>query len=636
MTRRIQDDGFRDLPDELRERKRIIRSELNKRTLWFVRLRWWVPPCILAATEMGRAGWLEFAAGPVRGVALFILAYNALLHLFGRRIREGSGASRAAVQRFTVAQVALDYAAMFLLIHFTGGAASPFIFFFIFHVVFAAILLTPGAAYGFAALAAGGMFAVGFAEYLGLLAHHGLLFRGRSIDLAAQPIHMAVELLFFSASVFVTAFFATTVMGMLRKRILALAAVSDRLGTLNDRLGGLFAMIRAAGGTRELAKVLAIATSELARVMGVKATSVKLLSEDGKFLRYAAVHGLPPELVRDRAVEVDRSPLNRRIVEGEPFVTGSLTQREMFQFGEDLAAARVRSVLFAPLVVEERVIGILGAYCERPGRFGPDEVEFLRLAAGLVAIAVDNARAYEAGDRLLAERSRFMLRLAHNLRAPLAATCNILDVVREGYLGELNDAQREHLRRVDRRARSMIELVGELMALGQAKEEGGPGMVRQLLDLSVVAGRLERTFQDEAARRGIHFTVAAEGEIPAVRGDPRRIEQAFENLISNAIKYTPPAGRVEVVLGRQAGGAARIQVIDTGIGIPEAAKPRLFSEFFRAENAKAMEEVGTGLGLAIVKDTVEQHGGRISVESAEGIGTTFTVQLPAARPEETA
>ncbi len=95
--------------------------------------------------------------------------------------------------------------------------------------------------------------------------------------------------------------------------------------------------------------------------MDVQAISVKLLSEDGKFLRYAAAHGLPPDFM-NRVVELEKSPLNRRVIEGEPFVTGRVTQREWFQFGEDLSAARLQSVQFVPLIVENRVIGILGAY----------------------------------------------------------------------------------------------------------------------------------------------------------------------------------------------------------------------------------------------------------------------------------
>jgi len=97
-------------------------------------------------------------------------------------------------------------------------------------------------------------------------------------------------------------------------------------------------------------------------------------------------------------------------------VSGHVTERELFQFGEDLDAAHLKSVQFVPLIVEKRVIGILGAYSTRPERFGRDELDFFRQAAGLVAIAIENARAYEAIEHLIQERSRFMNRVAHNLR----------------------------------------------------------------------------------------------------------------------------------------------------------------------------------------------------------------------------
>ena len=98
-------------------------------------------------------------------------------------------------------------------------------------------------------------------------------------------------------------------------------------------------------------------------------------------------------------VEVAKSPLNRRVIEGEPFVTGRVTHRERFQFGEDLEAAHLQSVQFVPFIVEDRVIGILGAYSTRPEQFGPDDLNFFRQAAGLVAIAIENARAYEAIEK---------------------------------------------------------------------------------------------------------------------------------------------------------------------------------------------------------------------------------------------
>jgi len=627
MTQAAKNAGLRNLPEEIHRRKRIILGELKDRTLWFVRLRWWVPPSIAAGTGVAWLIGVQFAAPALFLVALFILAYNILFHLKSRRIAADPAGQTEFLRRFTYWQVGLDYASMFLLIHFTGGAASPFIFFFIFHIIFASILLPSRSAYGFAGLVAAGMGLIAAAEYLGWIPHHALGFRGQAINLANQPFHVTVELSFFAASVFITAFSTTAIMRMLRKRILDLADLSEAVTTLNSQFHSLYAMVQAIGSEKRLDQVLRIVTSELAAVMEVAGISVKLLSQDGKQLRYAAVHGLPPEFLKGKVVEVEKSPLNRRIIEGEPFVTGHLTEREMFQFGEELVTAGLKSVLFVPLTVEKRVIGILGAYCVRPERFGEPEVDFFRLAAGLVAIALDNARAYEAVENLVRDRSWFMMRVAHNLRAPLAATLSILEVVRDGYLGELNEAQQEHLRRIDRRARSMITLINEILNLAQSR-----GEKRRLnyseVDLATLAGRIQRTFQDEAADKRLNFSVTVAEGLPEIRGDRDMIEQMLENLISNAIKYTPEGGRVGVAFSLGTDHDVRIEVSDNGIGIPQADRSRLFTEFYRGENARAVEETGTGLGLAIVKEVVNQHAGRILVESEEKLGTIFVVHLP--------
>ena len=116
---------------------------------------------------------------------------------------------------------------MFLLIHFSGGAASPLIFFFIFHIIFASILLPPRSAYVFSVLVAAGMGAIALTEYLGWIPHHPLLFQGKSINLVKQPFHMMVALGFFAASVFITAFSTTAIMRMLRKRIRDLGELSE-------------------------------------------------------------------------------------------------------------------------------------------------------------------------------------------------------------------------------------------------------------------------------------------------------------------------------------------------------------------------------------------------------------------------
>ncbi len=618
-------------PEDFSQRKRIILRELKDRSLWFVRLRWWVPPFIVAGILAARFLGLEFALPQLMLVAAFVLVYNIIFSVLGRRLPEDLVREERRCHRFAYWQAALDYAAMFLLIHFSGGAASPLIFFFIFHIIFASILLPPRSAYVFSVLVAAGMGAIALTEYLGWIPHHPLLFQGKSINLVKQPFHMMVALGFFAASVFITAFSTTAIMRMLRKRIRDLGELSESVSILNNRLQSLFAVIQAIGSVQRLDQVLPVVTGELGSVMEVKGISVKLLSEDGRFLRYAAAYGLPEDFTPGKEVEVEKSPLNRRVIEGEPYVTGQVTAKELFQFGEALAAAQIRSVLFVPLTVDDRVIGILGAYCVRPDRFGTEDVDFFRMAGGLVAIALENARAYEAIEKLIQERSWYMMRVTHNLRAPLAAMLSMLEVVRGGYLGELNDQQRDYLRRLDRRSRTMLSLINELMTLAENRSEKGEG-VREPVDPVVVANRIRRTFQDEAAEKRVDFKLVVPEDLPPIQGDAGMLEQMLENLVSNALKYTPSEGCVSVSFAR-ANQTLRIEVSDTGIGIPRADRARLFDDFFRAENAKAVEAHGTGLGLAIVKGIVDKHGGRIMVESEEGFGSIFVVHFPIMRQE---
>lgn len=612
-------------PEDLRHRRRIILRELRERAFWFVRLRWWVSPFIVAGTLAASLLGFQFAAVPLLGVAAFVFAYNVCFALLGRRLPEDP-LLEGRFHRFAYEQVALDYAAMFLLIHFTGGVASPLIFFFIFHIIFTSILLPPRSAYGFSALVVAGMGLIAGAETVGWIPHRPIVFRGMSVDLAQKPFHMAVALGFFAASVFITAFSTTAIMRVLRRRIRDLGNLSESVSVLNDKLQSLFSMIQAVGSVQRLDQLLPLVTGELGRVMAVKGISVKLLSEDGRFLRYTAAYGLPEEFTRDKQVEVEKSPLNRRVMDGEPFVTGQVTAKELFQFGEALEAAQIRSVLFVPLTVEDRVIGILGAYCVRPDRFGPEEVEFFRLAAGLVAIALENTRAYEAVEKLVQERSWYMMRVTHNLRAPLAAMLSMIDLIRGGYLGEVNDEQREYLRRLDRRSRSMLSMINELMTLAENRSEKAR-VVREPVDPVMIGNRIRRTFSDEAAAKPVEFKVVVPEGLSPIQGDPVLIEQMLENLVSNALKYTPAEGRVTVSFAR-ANHTLRIEVSDTGIGIPQADRSRLFQDFFRAENAKAVDAEGTGLGLAIVKEIVDKHGGRIMVESEEGFGSIFVVHLP--------
>jgi signal transduction histidine kinase len=135
-------------------------------------------------------------------------------------------------------------------------------------------------------------------------------------------------------------------------------------------------------------------------------------------------------------------------------------------------------------------------------------------------------------------------------------------------------------------------------------------------------------FRDEADRRGLRLEIDVEEDLPPVDSGADLLEQVMENLVSNAIKYTPEGGTIQVAFKSSGPGSVQLIVTDTGIGIPTQEQEKLFHEFFRASNAKKITSEGTGLGLVLVKQTVERHGGSLDLLSEEGRGTTVTIELP--------
>ncbi len=609
---------------------RIIPRIWGRRSFWQVRLRWWVPPAILLCAWIGRLLGYEYQYLPFVLIALSILAYNALLSTLVRRTGTDLDGGFSRKRSFTILEVALDYAAVFFLVYFTGGPASPLLFFFIFHVIFAGIQFKPGTAYLFAGISVVGIWLMVLLQNEGLLPAHPIAFRGALFDFWTRQGYMTLLLFSFTATVLTTAVVTSQIMRRLRNRVKRLSEVTRELNTMNDRLSSLYAMLRTVGSERYLEPILEIVTRELAESLGVAAVGVKLLSEDEQTLRYVAHFGLPEEFIEKNIVQLAHSPLNKAVVDGRPYVIGNVTEDDTLQFPADLKEAGIRSVVFAPLRVQDRVIGILGAYCYYVDRFDTQDTSYLRLAAELVAIAIENARAYESVEQLIDERSNFMLRVAHNMRAPLAGSLSQMELLRGGYTGEMDAKQAEILSRVDRRLRVLNQSIGELLTLARSREGGMdyPPVAYSPTDL---ADNVESLFRAKAKAKGLNMSVSMEDGLPLMASFGDLLPQVLENLVSNAIKYTPEGGEVKIRFEHSTDGAGvRLLVEDTGIGIPAKEQSQLFTEFFRASNARALEEEGTGLGLVLVKRTVDRLGGDLKLASEVGSGTTVRLRIPPA------
>jgi PAS domain S-box-containing protein len=258
-----------------------------------------------------------------------------------------------------------------------------------------------------------------------------------------------------------------------------------------------------------------------------------------------------------------------------------------------------------------------------------DVTEAIRAEAERERLLADLGSQNERLLELDSLKDEFIALVSHELRTPLTSIRGYLELLLEGEAGELTQEQQQFLGVVERNAHRLLHLVGDLLFLAQL-EAGKLNLEVGAVDLAAVASESVETARPLAEEKDVSLTLAT-GPVPLMAGDRGRVAQLLDNLVSNAIKFTPEGGRVDVRL-RGIDGDAVVEVRDTGFGIPADEQHRLFERFFRSSIASAQAIPGTGLGLAITKAIVEAHGGQIAVASQEGEGTTFKVTLPLGQP----
>jgi signal transduction histidine kinase len=226
-----------------------------------------------------------------------------------------------------------------------------------------------------------------------------------------------------------------------------------------------------------------------------------------------------------------------------------------------------------------------------------------------------------------AERMKddFFALVSHELRTPLTSIIGYLELVLEDESGRLEDDHRRYLEVVGRNASRLLRLVGDLLFVAQV-EAGTMSLEPGEVDLERLVAEALETATPRAEARSLVLE-ADVAPVPPLRGDRDRLGQVLDNLVTNAVKFTPPGGRIEV-RARAEDGVAVLEVADTGPGIPQEEQEHLFERFFRASSATAEAIPGVGLGLTIVKAITEAHGGSVALDSEVGIGTTFRVELP--------
>jgi signal transduction histidine kinase/outer membrane murein-binding lipoprotein Lpp len=531
---------------------------------------WWVP---------------GLATGPVLAVVApwAVIEIGVLLALYARGEDQLGPRPRLAL---VYGQLILDLVGLTLFLHFAGGSENPFALFYVFPVIVASALLAPAAALAFAALATLLYWALLAAEGYGWLPHYSL-----AILHGASMYRSGAYLLGQGAALAATCILAgvatTTLMEALRSRARELAESRERaegraaeLRSLNEELQGAYEEQR---HSRQHLDELYLELQQAYNRLEVRSANMSELNEQLR-LANAECKARREELVGVHAQMQE--------------AYGRLEARSdhMRELNEQLRAAN--------------------AECSR------QREQLAKLNSQLVQA---NAKLSALEDA----RAQFTLLVTHELRAPVAAIQSYLKLIIDGYVK--SDKVQETLEKAERRAMEQLALIADLLELGRIQSADARGKVEPV--------HIEQTLKEQvdsmaarAQERNIAIHIEVEPDLPAVLTNADQIRSVWNNLVSNAIKYNRDAGRVDIVLQRE-GDCLVGSVGDTGIGIPPEAMGRLFSEFFRADNAKAASRMGTGLGLSIVKEIIEHSGGRIVCESVLEKGTTFRFWLPVMAPE---
>ena len=358
--------------------------------------------------------------------------------------------------------------------------------------------------------------------------------------------------------------------------------------------------------------------------------TVSCFNEAGE-LRVMGSQGLSEDYFRHRTMNRYEPPIAKTVALKRPVVVENV--EELREVSANYAAWRsqdVCSIVTLPLVSEGEVYGVIGAGSRESRSYSQTEIEAMAILAAQAGAAITTARLFEQLREANRAKDEFLATLSHELRTPLTPILGWINMLKRFSLSDPLLSQ--GLDTIERNARQQAELINDLLDVTRIIS-GKIDMVRELIDLSELVTASVNQIRPQAEARSIDLDLSVSEESVLCFVDGVRVQQVLANLLTNAVKFTPEGGRVEVALLREAGtagdGWAVVEVSDSGIGMEPEFLRLVFERFTQADGGLSRRYGGLGLGLAISKALVELHGGEISAWSdGLGQGSRFKVRLP--------
>ena len=378
----------------------------------------------------------------------------------------------------------------------------------------------------------------------------------------------------------------------------------------------------------ELERVLDISLDHMMDALGLSMGLIGVfIEEEERSLYLMAQRGMPTEMGRYKRDpwNLDRGILGRVAKTGIPAWVNDLSQAQDYIPKNH----RTRSLIVIPISREDEIIGVIDLEHTDPDYFSSDDVAFVRLMASHAAIAIQNARLFARVREANDAKSEFMRIAAHELKTPMTSIKGYTKLLQMGAVGELSGKQTDFLNIVTNNVDRMDRLVQDLLDVSRI-EAGRIRLEIQDVQMSEVIDEVVTSVKAQVENKNLRLVVNIEN-LPELRADYRRMVQIVTNLVSNAYKYTPEGGEINIMAKPYQNGELQgvtVTVKDTGYGISEEDQTKLFTNFFRASDQNIRNEPGTGLGLSITKNMVESHGGELTFESELGQGSSFTFIMP--------
>jgi signal transduction histidine kinase len=407
-----------------------------------------------------------------------------------------------------------------------------------------------------------------------------------------------------------------------------------------DQLTALGEISQAVSSTLDVETVLQTIVTRASQLAGADGCAIYEYDDATEAFHIRAAHNLNPSLVetlRAAPLRKGEGTMGRAAETREPIQVADIAAPGAYQshIRDTLLGAGYRALLSVPLLREGEIIGSLSLNRHTPGEFPQEAVEVLKTFATQSALAIQNARLFreiadKSGQLEAASRhkSEFLANMSHELRTPLNAIIGFSEILAERMFGDINEKQTEYLQDILESGRHLLSLINDILDLSKI-EAGRMELELSEFDLPQAIDNALILVRERASRRGIRLGSTIDPRLAKIDGDERKVKQVLLNLLSNALKFTPEGGRIDVG-ARLDGDIAEVSVADTGIGIAPEDQAAVFEEFRQVGTADKKAE-GTGLGLALSRKFIELHGGKIWVKSQIGAGSTFTFTLPLSR-----